>query len=371
MSKIRYLDKDVLTSARERISYIFDEFDKIIVSISGGKDSTVLCHLALIEAIKRNRKIGIFYLDEEVVYQATINQVEYLMGLYPENTIRYWYQIPFNLTNSTSFEDGQVQCWAQKYKPVWMRKRSSENVLVQNWSHETHIADKNKGFGFYDVFYNFEKGCENTAHLVGLRADESLNRWRTMVKNPGYKDIMWSTKRTGTNYSFYPIYDWAFSDIWKYFGETGIKHHAYYDFAWKKGTPMHAMRVSSLTHEKSFKSIQDLPEFEFDTYEKLLRRIKGISFAQETAKDKKMFRVQNLPKNIKTWKQYRDILLLSYPDKDKKPIFEKRFAKHLDNEYVYKQQCRQLVLNDYENDLPVKNKEDPMIERIKYWMEVL
>ena len=82
------------------------------------------------------------------------------------------------------------------------------------------------------------------------------------------------------------------------------------------------MRVSSLTHEKSFKSLQDLPEFEFDTYEKLLKRIKGISFAQETAKDKKMFKVQKLPKNIKTWKEYRDILLLAYPDAEKKKILD-------------------------------------------------
>ena len=51
MSQIRYLDKDVLTAARERISYIFDNFEKIIVSVSGGKDSTVLCHLALLVSI--------------------------------------------------------------------------------------------------------------------------------------------------------------------------------------------------------------------------------------------------------------------------------------------------------------------------------
>ena len=101
-------EKNVFEAARERISYIFDNFERIIVSISGGKDSTVLAHLALVEAHKRGRKIGLFYLDEEVVYQATIEQVEYLMSLYPENTIRYWFQIEFNLTNYVSLTDGQV-----------------------------------------------------------------------------------------------------------------------------------------------------------------------------------------------------------------------------------------------------------------------
>lgn len=372
MSRVKYNQTNVLEETQKRISYIFDEFDNIIVSISGGKDSTVLAYLALQEAKKRGRKIGLFFLDEEVMYNATIEQVEYLMNLYPENTIRFWLQIPFHLTNSTSFEDGQVDCWEKAKKPLWLHKRSSKNILTQPWTHETKIADKNKGFGFYDVLYNFEYSHQNTAHLVGLRAVESPNRWRTMVKNPGYKGIYWSTKRDGeNNISFYPIYDWLVSDIWKYIGDNNIKYHKYYDFQFLKGVHPHLMRVSSLTHEKSFKSIQDLPEFEFDTYEKLLKRIKGISFAQETAKNKKMFKVQELPKNYKTWKEYRDFLLLTYPDESKKGIFVKRFKKHLDNEFVYKQQCKQLVLNDYENNFPIKNTEDPIQEKINYWRNIL
>lgn len=156
MSFKEYTNKTVLEATKERLNYIFDEFENIIVSISGGKDSEVLCYLALQEARKRGRKIGIFFLDEEVVYNSTIEMVEYLMSMYPENTNRFWLQIPFNLTNSVSFEDGQVKCWEQEKKPLWMHKRKSENILRKTWSHETHIADKNKGFGFYDVFYNFE-----------------------------------------------------------------------------------------------------------------------------------------------------------------------------------------------------------------------
>lgn len=361
----------VLDAARKRMAFVFDKFENVICSISGGKDSTVMAHLALMEARARGRKVGLFFLDEEVMYQATIDQVEYLMTLYPENTLRYWLQIPFNLTNSVSFSESQVKCWDSAEKPRWMHKRSSKNVLSRTWSHETVIADKNKGFGFYDVFYNFEMGFENTAFLVGLRADESLNRYRTMVKNPGYPGIYWSTKRGNGNCTFYPLYDWGFNDIWKYIGEQGLRYHKYYDYAFLKGKHYAEMRVSSLTHEHAFKSIQDLPEFEFKTYEKLLKRIKGISFAQETARDRKMFRMQTLPKNYTSWRQYRDFLLQTYPVEEHKQIFERRFAKHLDNEYVARQQCRQLALADYENNLPVKNTEDPIQEKIKFWDNVL
>lgn len=372
MSSKRYNQEiNVLAAAKDRISYIFDEFESIIVSISGGKDSTVLCHLVLEEAKRRGRTVGLFYLDEEVVYDATIQQVEYLMSLAPENTTRYWLQLEFNLTNSVDLGDGQLHCWEAKQRPNWMHKRSSKNVLNRTWSHETMIANKNKGFGFYDVIKNFEMGFEKTAFLVGLRADESLNRYRTMIKHPGYKDVFWSTEKSRGNFNFYPLFDWAFNDIWKYIAEQGIRYHRYYDIAFLKGVPLHAMRVSSLVHEKSFKSIQDLPEFEPKTYDKLLTRTKGVSFAQETAKDKKMFRCQQLPKNFDSWRKYRGFLLETCPSQEHKAIFEKRFAKHLDNEYVARQQCRQLVLNDYENNLPVKNIEDPLIEKLNYWKEIL
>lgn len=376
MAEKKYdIDKNVLDAARERISYIFDEFDNIIVSISGGKDSTVLAYLSLLEAHKRNRKIGLFFLDEEVVYKSTIEQIEYLMDLFPENTIRYWLQIPFNLTNATSYKDSQVKCWDPTMKSKWMHERSDKNVLTKTWIHKTRIADKNKGFGFYDVLYNFELSFENTAFLIGLRSDESLSRYVTMIRNPGYKDVYWSTKRKGTNYSFYPIYDWKFSDIWKYIGENNIRYHRFYDFAYLKGMPTKELRVSSLTHEKAFKAIQILPEFEFDTYEKLLARIGGVSFAQETARDKKMFKVQKLPKNYSSWREYRDFLLKTYPIEEHKKIFEKRFAKHLDNEYVAKQQCKQLVLGDYENNFPISNIENPAKEKtrekINKWKEIL
>ena len=42
-----YTNENVLNAARRRIHFLFDEFENIIVSISGGKDSTVCCHLAL------------------------------------------------------------------------------------------------------------------------------------------------------------------------------------------------------------------------------------------------------------------------------------------------------------------------------------
>lgn len=375
MLRQHYLDCNVVEAAQKRISFLFDEFENICVSISGGKDSTVLAHMALVEAHKRDRKVGIFFLDEEVVYESTVEQVRYLMNLYPENTIKLWYQIPFNLTNATSMNEGQLKCWEPGKHKIWMRPKEPDSIKFPEWDreHET-IRDKEKGFGFYDALDNFQRAHPNSAFLIGLRAVESPNRWRAVVKNPAYKNIYWATQRgqySENSYNFYPLFDWNFWDIWRYLYENGVKYSRIYDYQYMKGFGMKDMRVSSLIHEKSFKSLVELPEFEPKTYDKLLKRIDGIMVGNIYGQDDKMLKVRKLPKNFADWKAYRDFLLETYPDEHKKQIFIKRFSKHLNNNYVARQQCRQLILNDYENNLPVKSALDPREERLKYWMSVL
>lgn len=369
-----YENKTVLDAAIERVSFIFDNFENINVSISGGKDSEVAFHLMVLEAVRRNRKITIFFLDEEVMYQSTIDMIEYLISLYPTNINVNWLQIEFNLTNATSVKNGQLLCWEHGKHKEWMRPKKSFSIQHRMWDLDKQtVGDKNKGFGFYDVIDNYERCFENTAFIVGLRAIESPNRWRTMVKNPvninGTK-VYWATAK-GNNTVLYPLYDWNTHDIWKYIHDAGLKYSKIYDYQFKKGYHINEMRVSSLIHEKSFKSICELPEYEPKTYQRLLKRIGGISLAQETGKSAKLFKVQKLPKNFKSWLNYRDFLISTHLDKTQIEIFTNRFNRQLNNEYVARQQCRQLVLNDYENNLPVINKPDPRQEIINYYKQIL
>ena len=371
MLKQIYINKDVMTAAKERVKYVFDTFENVCVSISGGKDSTVLAHLVLTEAHERNRKVGIFFLDEEVVYDSTIKQIKYIMNLYPGNTIKLWYQIPFNLTNATSLQDTQFMPWEPGKAKTWMRHKEPDSIQHKPWPAEKEtVRDKNKGFGFYDVIENFENSRSDTAFCVGLRATESPNRWRAVAKNPAH-GMFYATGLKNGNVSVYPLYDWNFHDIWKYIYDNNLHYSQIYDYMYKKGMGLQEIRVSSLIHEKSFKALVELPEFEPKTYDRLLKRAKGIQTGHLYGKSNEILRARKLPKGFKTWKEYRDFLMKTYPDQDKKHIFEKRFKNHLDNNYVARQQCRQLLLNDYENNLPVDNKPDPREETIKKWRELL
>lgn len=380
MLRQRYTGETVLEAARRRVSWVFDrleagEIADIIVSISGGKDSEVLAHLALVEAHRRGIRIGIHLLDEEVMYQSSVETVEYLMHLIPEATKKMWAQVPFRLTNATSLTEGQLVCWEPGQHKIWMRSKRDDAIKARPWRPEQEtVRDKAKGFGFYDAIDAFARCFERTAFLVGLRAaGESPNRWRAVAKNPieiGGQRVFWGTRKE-ENWSLYPIFDWNFHDVWKYLLEQKLRYSKIYDFQHKKGYPLTEMRVSSLIHERSFKSIADLPEFEPKTYARLQKRIKGIALAQETAKSAKLFACRKLPRQWKSWRSYRDNLLATHPDPKAQAIFRDRFARHLDNEYVARQQCRQLVCNDYENNLAVNNKPDPRDELIAYYEETL
>lgn len=375
----RFEARSVLDAARERIAQVFDlhacgAITRIIVSVSGGKDSTVLAHLALMEARRRGVRIGVYFLDEEVVYESTVKQVQYIMELAPECVIPMWLQVPFALTNATSLTEGQLIAWEPGKHELWMRPKRDDAIKARPWDAATEtVRDKNKGLGFYDVIENFERTFTGAAFLVGLRGAESPNRWRAVSKNPITLDgerVFWGTQK-GANVALYPLYDWNFHDVWKYLHDEGVRYSRIYDLQFKKGYPISEARVSSLIHEKSFKALVDLPEFEPKTYARLQKRIKGIALAQETAKAASLFRARKLPKNFTSWIAYRDFLLATYPDPVKRPIFERRFAAHLTNEFVARQQVRQLVLNDYENNLPVENRDDPREALVRYYDEVL
>lgn len=352
-------DKNVLEASRERMSYIFDEFEEIQVSISGGKDSTVLLFLALQEAEKRNRKIEVFFLDQEAEYQGTVEVIRHHMN-HPL-IIPKWYQVPIYMTNSTSKKDYFLYAWGQGEK--WMREKEPNSI---------HSIDEKYPERFYDFFNWMEAKDPNKAYLVGLKAVEHVQRYRAVVRNPGYKDLLWSTKSKSGAIKFYPIYDWGHNSVWRFIYDYNLPYNKLYDLMFWANYSIYKMRVSNLIHESSYRCLKDLPRFEPETFDALCERISGIDTASRYASEKLIFSNKKLPKHYETWKQFRDFLLSNIPTREHKEIFEKRFSKQENNEPTYKAQVGQLLINDYENSKSFDTKKTKRIQQIKKkWEKIL
>ena len=358
---IVYRNENVLEAARKRIAKVFDSFDRIVVSVSSGKDSTCLYHLCLQEAERRDRDIIVFFLDQEAEYQGTVDLMRILMQ--HERVIPWWYQVPIDMTNATSFNAPFLRAWEPGVE--WMREKEPNAI--------TSIT------GDYPMrFYPFidwleQQQTEPTAFFVGLRSKESMNRFRAVTKNPGYKGIPWSTKtKNDLCFRFYPIYDWTIGDVWKFIADEGVPYNSVYDRLYcLRGMRVRDIRISNLIHEKSFGCLTELQEVEPDTYERLLRRISGIHCAALYAKDSYIYNSDKLPERFKTWLEYRDYLLSTTPG-EYRERFAARFAKQRADETVYQQQCRQILINDWENNIPVDQKKmEKRKATLEKWRDLL
>ena len=102
---------DVLTAAQRRLSFVFDRFEKVCVSFSAGKDSTVLLHLAAAEAARRGRKIGLLLIDLEAQYRHTIEHALRCFDLYRDSIEPFWVSLPLSLRNAVSQFEPQWICF--------------------------------------------------------------------------------------------------------------------------------------------------------------------------------------------------------------------------------------------------------------------
>lgn len=342
-----YLKTNVFEAALERINRIFDDFDNVVISSSGGKDSTVTMELALMVAEQRGKlPLKMVFLDQEAEYRMTI---EYMRIAMADPRVKpIWIQCPIKLFNATSMDDPWLNCWEEGGD--WMRPKESfsitENVFGTDRFHDMFPA-------ILEHYFPNESAC----YLAGVRAEESPTRLAGLTSGSTYKEITWGKKLNEKkgHYTFYPLYDWTLSDVWKAIHSNGWNYCQIYDELYRYGIAPHKMRVSNLHHETAVHSLFFLHEIEADTWEALSNRLGGINQAKHMSKDE-MFAVQKLPYMFASWQEYRDYLtekLITIPENREK--FVKMWARHDDYygdmnfaEDLHKKQISSLLVNDWE-----------------------
>ena len=373
MAKKYNREKNVYEAALDRIRYVFDNYKNIVVSCSGGKDSTAMAYLVSEVAKEKNKSFYLFFLDQEIEYGNTINFVDHIMKI--DNAIPLWFQVSALLTNTASMSQNIIDPWNPEKKKDWVHPQKVKSIKKIDWKvNVPYQFQKEQKYGFYGLVQCMEQMFEgdSVAQLIGLRADESLDRFRAVSKNEGVPGIPWSTK-TKNHIKFYPIYDWRFSDIWVYFSQKKLKYNKIYDLFYVKGYKEKDMRLSNLLHEKAYECLADLQEFEPKLFDRMLNRVAGISTAQEYAgRGGSIYEIKELPKGFDSWIEYRNQLLESLPNREHAEIFKNRFLKQFQNDYVVKQQVNRILIYDINNFKKINNyAEDPAIKIRQKWMDQL
>lgn len=307
---------NVYEAAKERISYTFDHFSKIIVSFSAGKDSTCMLHMVCDEARRRNRKVAVMLIDLEGMYKKTIDHAERCREMYKDCTEWYWICLPIHLRNAVSVYQPFWKCWDAEQKDMWIRDMPKDCICDENYF---PFFKNGMEFEEFDVlFAQWYAQGEMCAVNVGIRADESLNRYRTIANRhkETYNGKMWTTRVIDNCYNVYPIYDWRTADDWIYQGKNPDKpYNELYDYMYLAGLTIHQMRICQPYGDDQRRGLWLFHLIEPETWAKVVARVNGANsgalYINETGNINGYNKVKKPAGH--TWKSFAILLINSMP----------------------------------------------------------
>ena len=353
MSKKYFTNKSVLQAAEERISQTFDCFEKFYISFSGGKDSTVMTHLVMKEAIKRNKKVGLLIIDLEAQYKHTIDHIREIVEEYKDNIDLHWFCGELQLRNAVSDYQPKWVCWDESEKDIWIRQKPHE---ASNLNQYDFFIPKMEFEEFMVLFGKWYAKDDLTAGFIGIRADESLHRYRAIVsdkKNLTYSNWKWTTKLSKKLYNVYPIYDWRTEDIWVFHSKNkNLSHNKIYDLMTMAGVKLSNQRLCQPFGDDQKKGLWLYHILENETWYKLLNRVSGVNSGALYIKEngningaKDVIKPEN-----HTWQSFTNYLLKSLPKK-MQDHYKQRFTKFI---VGWKKRGYDKIPDEAPHDLEVK-----------------
>lgn len=273
----RGLGIDVLTAAKQRIEWTFDRFERIYLSFSAGKDSTVMLHLVMDEAKKRGRKVGCFFIDWECQISHTIDFAKQMYAEYAEHIEPYWIALPIKTWNACSQFEPEWTAWDTKKRELWVRQPEPESIT--DASMFPFYYDEMPFEEFVPLFGQWYAQGEPCACFVGIRADESLNRFRTVARANKEKleGLAYTTNCIDDVWNVYPIYDWRTEDVWTYLGKAQKPYNKLYDRMHQAGMKISQMRICEPFGDEARKGLWLYQAVDPAMWAKVVLRVAGAN----------------------------------------------------------------------------------------------
>ncbi|ELA94220.1 DUF3440 domain-containing protein [Enterococcus faecium] len=325
-----FLSENVYDATLKRLEYIFSKFDHVIIAFSGGKDSGVLLELVYqyYKTWPYKIKVSIYHLDYEGGYNQTIQYIKRTMGKYPEFNY-YHICLPVSASCGISMYQSTWLPWDPEKKELWLHNLPENAITLEN-----------QEFDFFQIGmrdYVFQQklsrwlhrktNANRTAVLIGIRAQESLNRYAAVTRNNTvtmFGSVRYSYRVYHNIFNFYPLYDWKVEDIWTAYSKFAWDYNKLYDLYYQAGVPLGEMRVANPFHDCGVHALNLYRSIEPDTWGKMVGRVNGVNFASIYGNSKAIgYRNISLPRG-QTWKQYVNFLLKTLP-RETREIYLKKF----------------------------------------------
>jgi len=331
MKRVYNKNKNVYDAAMERIDFIFNNFERIYLSFSGGKDSGLMINL-VIQYMRKNKidkKIGIQILDNEANYIQSLNFMHSILQSNRDLFDIYWCCLPITLPCTISSYAVDWQCWGEEDKDKWVRPMPDNDYIVNIANHPFDFFVENMHYDdFWDGFAEWYSQGKSCANLIGIRASESLNRFRAIMNEDKvmFSGKPWTKKNTLHTYNVYPIYDWKTDDVWIANDRFDFEYNKLYDIFYRAGVPVGKMRVASPFMSESKSSLSLYRVIDPDVWARLCARVAGANFIATYGKQLS-YHSFNLP-NGHTWKSFVKFLLETLP-KEVGENFRQRFIQSI------------------------------------------
>lgn len=260
---VKELDVDVVTLAKRRVQNTFSNGVPIYLSMSGGKDSIVLCDLVYQEILKGTispRLLEVVFIDEEAMHDEVIRLVELWREKFLAVGAKFtWFCIEanhFNCFNQLTSDESFVM-WDRYKKDVWVREMPEYAVTE-------HPLLKPRQETYQEFMTKY---TSDGLSLTGIRVAESYQR-RQGISAMFTRDGDHTTNEGKVSI----IYDWKDNDVWLYIKENNLDFPLTYMNLYQIGMSRYHMRLSQFFSIDTARTLVSLAEYDHTLMERVMKR---------------------------------------------------------------------------------------------------
>lgn len=269
-----------------------------------------------------NKKFDLLVLDIEVNYDSTVEFISILEQLESVDCV-YHLCLPFYEGNTLSIYQPQWKMWDEDMKKLWVQDIPNHSFTIETIPNSLKkVFDSCNGnpdvflSKFGDWYYEIHKENKDDFKVacgIGIRAQESLNRYHAIVNNTRkLENNCWLKIHASNKYvKAYPLYDWTVEDIFGAYAIYNWPMNYFYEKSYKLGIPLSSMRICQPFGLQQRKSLVMYARIEPFTWEKVVKRVSGVNFGRLYSKTSILGHLKTAKPLHMTWQEYTIFLLES------------------------------------------------------------